>query len=206
MIYRQNSRQSGRGFDLDGAESKIADFELEMQSPDFWKDHRRAGEVSKELMDLKEQVEFWRSLENQLNDPAVDVQKLKKEFDKQYTKIFLSGKYDRGDALLSVRPGAGGEDAEDWAHMLMDMYRKYSERTGWEFMLLDTFTAEISGKFAFGYLKGESGVHRLVRVSPFDSNARRHTSFALVEMLPHISEEESEIKINPSDLRVDTYR
>ncbi len=175
-----------------------------MQASGFWKDHVEAGKVSKELTDLKATVSFWRSFEAKLDDPNVDAAVLKKAFDAQYTKIFLSGPYDRNNAILAIHSGAGGEDARDWAGMLMDMYRKYCERSGWGFVLLDTLTAEISGPYAFGYLKGEAGVHRLVRISPFDAAARRHTSFTLVEVLPEI--EETSIKINPSDLRVDTFR
>ncbi len=175
-----------------------------MQAPDFWKNHIEAGKISKELTDLKETVSFWRAFEAQLDDASTDVATLKKNFDAQYTKIFLSGKYDRANAILAVHSGAGGEDARDWSGMLMDMYRKYAERSGFAFLLLDTLTAEITGPMAYGYLKGEAGVHRLVRISPYDAAARRHTSFALVEVLPQI--EESTMKINPSDLRVDTFR
>ena len=200
----RNSRQSGSGFDVDGSESAIADLELAMQAPDFWSDHKEAGRKAKELTDLKENVGFWRSFEARLNDPTVDVVALKKDFDTQYTRVFLSGNYDRNNAILSIHSGAGGEDARDWAGMLMDMYRKHCERIGWNFLLLDTLTAEITGPLAYGYLKGEAGVHRLVRISPFDANARRHTSFALVEVLPEI--EDTAIDINPNDLRIDTFR
>ena len=189
---------------MDGSEARIDDIELAMQAPDFWKDHVEAGKLSKEITDLKETVSFWRAFEGQLDDPNVDVATLKKAFDAQYTKIFLSGAYDRNNAILAVHSGAGGEDARDWAGMLMDMYRKYCERMGWSFHVLDTLTAEISGPMAYGYLKGEAGVHRLVRISPYDAAARRHTSFALVEILPEI--EKTSIQINPSDLRVDTFR
>ncbi len=206
MKCRQNSRQSGSGFDLDGTESRIADLELSMQAPDFWKDYEQAGKISKEVTDLKEQVTFWRAFEDQLAKAGdTELPSLKKEFDKQYTKIFLSGKYDRGNALLSIHAGAGGEDARDWADMLFTMYRKYCESNDFGFHELHTLTAEISGRMAYGYLKGESGVHRLVRISPFDAAARRHTSFAMVEILPEL-EDAAHIKINPKDLRVDTFR
>ncbi len=177
-----------------------------MQSPDFWKDHKRAGELSKELTAIKEQVDFWRAFERKVETiEEAEISALKKDFDRQYTKIFLSGKFDQGNAILIIRAGAGGEDAQSWAGMLLEMYRKYCERSGLDFLLLDTMTAEIIGNSAYGYLKRESGVHRLVRVSPFDAAARRHTSFALVEVLPEVPDLEK-IAINPTDLRVDTYR
>lgn len=177
-----------------------------MQAPDFWKDHKKAGEISKELTDLKEHVEFWRAFEKRLeNVDEEEVRKLKKDFDRQYTKIFLSGKFDAHNALMTIHAGAGGEDALDWARMLMEMYRKYSERVGFGFHVLHDLTAEISGKQAYGYLKGESGVHRLVRISPYDAAARRHTSFALVEFLPVI-ETTTALNIKPDELRIDTFR
>lgn len=174
-----------------------------MQAPDFWVDHRKASAAAKELTGLKEAVAFWEAFEQKLAFEA-NIAELKKEFDRQYVKIFLSGKYDGNNALLSVHAGAGGEDAADWAGMLFDMYRKYAEVLGFRFQVLDDLSAEIIGQYAYGYLKGESGVHRLVRVSPFDANKRRHTSFALVELLPEI--EDAKIEIRPEDLRVDTFR
>lgn len=205
MICVRNSRQSGSVFDLDGSEARISDIELAMQAPDFWSDHIAAGKLSKEITDLKETVSFWRDFESKIESATeTDATALKKDFDVQYTKIFLSGTYDRNNAILAIHSGAGGEDARDWAGMLMDMYRKYCERMGWDFLLLDTLTAEITGNLAYGYLKGEAGVHRLVRISPYDAAARRHTSFALVEILPEI--EKTSIHINPNDLRVDTFR
>ena len=179
-----------------------------MQAPDFWRDHKRASEISKELTDLKEHVQFWREFEKKLDDPNTDIKTLKKDFDRQYTKIFLSGKFDASDALLSIHAGAGGEDALDWAKMLFEMYRKYCELSGFEFSPLHTLTAEITGRNAYGYLKGESGVHRLVRISPYDAAARRHTSFALVEFLPQLEIGSAKLaeEISPGDLRVDTFR
>ena len=200
----RNSRQSGSVFDLDASTARIADLELAMQSQDFWADHVKAGQVSKELASLKEEVEFWEGFEKKL-DSGEDVSALKKEFDKQYIKIFLSGKYDRSNAIITIHGGAGGEDARDWAMMLFEMYRKYAAGAGFDFLALDELSAEISGKYAYGYLKAESGVHRLVRISPYDAAKRRHTSFALVEFLPEI-EEGAGVEIKPEDLRVDTFR
>jgi peptide chain release factor 2 len=142
---------------------------------------------------------------------------------KQEIKAFLSGKYDKGNAILSVFAGAGGQDAQDWATMLLRMYQRFCEQKGFKTKIfhqafgepggpdgrIGTKTAvlEIKGKFAYGNLKGEAGVHRLVRISPFSQQKLRHTSFALIEILPEISKtEENEIQINPDDLRVDIYR
>ena len=176
-----------------------------MQDGAFWSDHIKAGQIAKELTDLKEEVAFWDSFEIKLaNSTDEQIRSLKKDFDKQYIKIFLSGKYDASNAFLYIRSGAGGEDALDWARMLFDMYRKYCEKSGLNFLSLHDLTAEITGRNAYGYLKGESGVQRLVRVSPFDANKRRHTSFALVEFLPEV--QNSTIAIKPEDLRIDTFR
>ncbi len=196
-----------------------------MQSPDFWKDAQRAGQLSKELNGIKEDVTFWDDFEKQLEEylklgdeelveMQAEVSRFKKNFDKQYIKIFLSGKYDRGGALLYIYSGAGGSDAQDWASMLLRMYQKYCEKNGLDFKLLDqalgeqdgvkSAVAEIGGRYAYGYLKGESGVHRLVRISPFSAKGLRHTSFALIDVLPEI--EDVKIEIDPKDLRVDTFR
>lgn len=197
-----------------------------MQSPDFWKDPRAAGGLTKELTELKEGVLFWENFEKKLDEflkrsddelAAIqgEIRKFREEFDGQYVKIYLSGKYDQANALLYIYSGAGGVDAQDWASMILRMYQKYAEAKGFGFVLLNqTFgeqggtksaVAEITGRNVYGILKGESGVHRLVRISPFSAKALRHTSFALVDVLPEI-EESVELEINPGDLRVDTYR
>ncbi|MBI4160482.1 MAG: peptide chain release factor 2 [Candidatus Yanofskybacteria bacterium] len=204
---------------------KISDIEFQMQAPDFWKDHEIAGRLSKELNGLKEDVAFWDGLEKRLEeysiltDPELEeknaqIHEFKSVFDKQYAKIFLSGKYDRGNALLYIYSGAGGVDAQDWASMLLRMYQKYAEKNSFSFVLLDQgygeqggtkhAVAEIAGRYAYGYLRGESGVHRLVRMSPFSAKGLRHTSFVLVDMLPEV--EDVKIDIDPKDLRVDTFR
>jgi peptide chain release factor 2 len=197
-----------------------------MQLPDFWKDHKKAGELSKELDDLKEDVNVWENLEGKLDnylkldeqelaENETDIHAFKKSFDRLYLKTFLSGRYDRGNALIYIYSGAGGVDAQDWASMLLKMYQKYAEKKGFECKLLHqtlgeqdgtkSAVVEVSGRYAYGYLRGESGVHRLVRVSPFSAKSLRHTSFALVDILPEL-EEDAKIEINPNDLRVDTFR
>ena len=209
-----------------------------MQSSDFWKDHERAGRLSKELNVLKEKVAFWTNVEkkldyfsglsdSELSEPIVysELLRFREEFDEQYVKTFLSGKYDSGDALLYIYSGAGGVDAQDWASMLLRMYQRYAKNNGLGFNILHqvfgeprkgtgssrskpngikSAVAEIIGCYAYGYLRGESGVHRLVRISPFSAKGLRHTSFALVDVLPEL--EDVKIDIDPKDLRLDTFR
>ena len=144
-----------------------------------------------------------------------DVEQFKADVAQLEKSVFLGGKYDKGGALLFITAGAGGTEAQDWTEMLSRMYRKYAENRGWQVILLDVaygqeagvknISLEIQGKMAYGYLKNESGVHRLVRLSPFNAKKLRHTSFALVEVLPIINAAQ-EVTINPADLRVDTYR
>lgn len=196
-----------------------------MQSQEFWKDSTLAGKLSKELNDLKEEVSFWDDFgnqlqkyqnfdDNELESKQAEINQFKKVFERQYVKIYLSGKYDRGNALIYFYSGAGGVDAQDWTSMLLRMYQKYAEKNGLDFILLHqalgeqngtkSAIAEVRGRYAFGKLHGEAGVHRLVRISPFSAKALRHTSFALVDVLPEI--EDVKIEIDPKDLRVDTFR
>lgn len=156
-----------------------------------------------------------------LSDPALaqeleaEAQAIQAELDSRETESLLSGEYDRSDAILAIHAGAGGTDSQDWAAMLQRMYLRWAEQAGFRAELLDTSEGEeagiksatmaVDGEYAYGYLQAERGVHRLVRLSPFDSAHRRHTSFALVEVLPQVEQGE-DIAINPSDLRVDTYR
>ena len=146
---------------------------------------------------------------------VANVKKLEKEIERIKLETLLSGKYDANNAILTIHAGAGGTEAQDWASMLFRMYQMYAERVGYNITVLDTIDGDeaglkgvtflVSGINAYGFLKAEKGVHRLVRISPFDSNARRHTSFASLEVMPEI-EELTEIEIKPDDLRVDTYR
>jgi len=157
-------------------------------------------------------VEFDESLYNELKK---DIKLLDKDIDKLETKTLLSGKYDINNAIITLHPGAGGTESQDWAQMLYRMYTRWATQNGYTVKELDflegdeagikSVTALVQGEYAYGYLKGEMGVHRLVRISPFDSGGRRHTSFASLEVLPEISED-IEININPADLRIDTYR
>lgn len=166
-------------------------------------------------------MEFWGDIEKELNQPTgITEEKLKileEKFKKAEFKALFSGKYDKKDAIVSIYSGAGGTEAQDWANMLLRMYNRYAESHNFKSRLLDiaygqeagikSAVLEVSGSYAYGYLKGENGVHRLVRLSPFNADNLRHTSFALVEILPEISEDVSkEIQVKPDDLKIDTYR
>lgn len=203
-----------------------------MSRPDFWQDQEKAKKISQEVNALKEEKEKWEKVEKELleliemlelleTSPELgkDLEKKYLEFEevisKEELKTFLSGKYDRSNALLSIYAGAGGTEAQDWAEMLLRMYLRYAQSHGFQAKVLHiqagqeagikNVTVEIKSPYAYGYLKGEAGVHRLVRLSPFNADNLRHTSFALVEVLPEL-EEIPEIKINSSDLQFDTYR
>jgi len=184
----------------------------------------------KQLSALGDEIQGWHDLQkrvqdtlelSQLADESLceelehEADTLEKEIDRLEFNLMLSGKFDRGDALLAIHAGAGGTDSQDWAEMLLRMYLRWCEKRGYVAEILDStpgeeagvksVTMSVDGLFAYGYLRPEKGVHRLVRLSPFDSNHRRHTSFALVEVLPQV-EEDDEIVILSSDLRIDTYR
>jgi len=223
-------------FDLDKKEKKIVKLEKDSQSPDFWKNQEEATKKSQELSSLREEVqeftvlkeefdEFKKLVKESKEDESLSemLNDLENKIGKWEIHIFLSGKYDKGSATLSIYSGAGGQDAQDWATILLRMYERYCSLKGFQTKILhQTFgeaggpegrigtkavILDIKGKYAFGFLKKETGVHRLVRLSPFSSKSLRHTSFALVEVLPNISKEDEEgLKINPEDLRIDTYR
>jgi len=204
----------------------------EASKPDFWQQKDRAVELSQKLNDLKEEVKIFEKLSGELEDisnlQSLGEEGLEKEINlfeaklaKEEFRIFLSGKYDRGSAILSIYAGTGGQDAQDWATMLLRMYDRYCAFKGFQFKVLNqsfgeaggpegrigtkSVSAEVKGLYAFGFLKKETGVHRLVRISPFSAKSLRHTSFALVEVLPVI-EKEDEIEVKPDDLKIDFYR
>ena len=184
----------------------------------------------KTLSALEAEIKGWTMLEGKLKDALElaelgdenlqddlkqEVNAIQEEIGKREFDAMLSGEYDRGDALLAIHAGAGGNDAQDWAEMVQRMYLRWAEKRGFETETLDitpgeeagikSTTISISGLYAYGYLRSEKGVHRLVRISPYDSSSRRHTSFVLVEILPQV-EDDNSLLINPSDLRIDTFR
>jgi len=208
--------------------------EHELEDPHAWEEFERAEQLSRDLGELKEIVfevsEVQKRLDNifliigmadrkneeeKVEDGILEqVGLLEKMLAGKELQLFLSGKYDNRRATLAVYAGAGGDDAEDWAHMLWDMYRSFCGKRGWEFRVIDehgsqdggikSAVAEISGSYAYGYLKGEYGVHRLVRISRFDASKQRHTSFALVEVLPEIAVDE--VVIRDEDIDLDLFR
>jgi peptide chain release factor 2 len=187
--------------------------------------------VSKTAATLREQVIDWRSFERRLKDAAelaglddeslradleTEISTLENELEKRSFTAMLSGPYDADDALLAIHAGAGGTDSQDWAAMLLRMYLRWAEKNDYQTEILDSSEGEeaglksatisISGKFAYGYLRSEKGVHRLVRLSPFDAAHRRHTSFSLVEVLPQVAFDSPEVSIDPADLKIDVFR
>jgi len=187
--------------------------------------------VSKTAAGLREQVDDWRNFERRLKDATelaglddeslradleTEISTLETELENRSFTAMLSGPYDTDDALLAIHAGAGGTDSQDWAAMLMRMYLRWAEKNGYQTEILDSSEGEeagiksatisISGKYAYGYLRSEKGVHRLVRLSPFDAAHRRHTSFTLVEVLPQVAFDSPEVPIDPADLKIDVFR
>lgn len=223
----------GGGFDPASFERRIAETEARSAESDFWNDVGAAEKIMTELKALKARFEPWKDLvaevedlvtlqelaaaesdEGQASEIETVMADLQARYDKQNIFELMSGEMDRNGCFLTVHAGAGGTEACDWAQMLYRMYQRWAERRGFSVEEVDMLEAEggvksatvkIEGEYAYGYLKGESGVHRLVRISPFDANARRHTSFASVYLFP-IIDDSIEVEVRPEDLRVDTYR
>ena len=222
-------------FDITTSEKQLKELELKTTEEDFWqRDTKETSKVLYQIKQLKNKVEQYRKIENEIInleeltelanlendlDVAKDIlkstTKLENKIEKLQLETLLSGKYDKNNAILTLHPGAGGTESQDWAEMLYRMYTRWAVKNGYEVKELDylegdeagikSVTFEIVGENAYGYMKGEMGVHRLVRISPFDAGGRRHTSFASLEVLPEITDD-IQIEINPDDLRVDTYR
>lgn len=188
---------------LEAKKQQIVEIQAQMRESDFWTDHQKAGGISQELANLQKEIDEWQKAET----PA--------EIHQLELKAMLSGEYDDHNAILSIHAGAGGTEAQDWAEMLLRMFERFAERKKFSSQILEispgeeagikSATLEILGPFAFGFLKSEAGVHRLVRLSPFDADHARHTSFALVEVIPEITHHQ-ETEIVDKDLRVDVYR
>ena len=183
--------------------SQIEKIQKEINNPLFWKDQQKAKEKIDQLQHLQKIIEEFEQAKTPEQIKALNL------------KSLLNGPYDQGSALLSIHAGAGGTEAQDWAEILLRMYERFSKNRGWQYQILEispgeeagikSVTLQISGLYAYGYLKNEAGVHRLVRLSPFDADKARHTSFALVEIIPEITNTE-EIIVNEKDLKIDVYR
>lgn len=220
-------------FDISKIEKRLGQLEKETLRPSFWQE-KNSNLVLKEIELLKtkkeEYIKLQKELDNltQINELAIleqeisliseilqDTKILVNQIEKLELNVLLSGKYDVNNAIITLHPGAGGTESQDWVEMLYRMYTRWAFQNGYKVKELDYLEGEeagiksvtflVEGNYAYGYLKGEMGVHRLVRISPFDSGGRRHTSFASVEVLPEITED-IELTINPDDLRIDTYR
>lgn len=208
----------------------LEQLESRMAAPDFWQDSAAAAKVSQEAANLKKHVGEWQKLESETrnvlelcqfeddslqNDIATSLKQLEDHYDKKEFELVFAGDYDRGGAVLSIYAGTGGTDAQDWAEMLLRMYVRYCERENFTVDIIDrsdgeeagikSVTVEINGSFAYGKLRSERGVHRLVRLSPFNSDNLRQTSFAMVEIIPQLDHPD-ELEIDPADLRIDVYR
>ena len=224
---------SGGVFDVAAIEAKIAEKEAQSGESDFWNDPKKAEKVMSDIKVLKNRIEPWRELIASMEDLetlyelaeesndssleseiAAEYKKNNEKYEKLSILNLLSDEVDKNSAFLTIHAGAGGTEACDWASMLCRMYTRWAERRGYKIEQVDMLEAEggiksvtlqINGDYVYGYLKSEAGVHRLVRISPFDANARRHTSFASVYVFP-VLDDTIEVDIRPEDLRVDTYR
>ena len=218
----------------DGSEiliQKLQELESKLQEPSVWSDQKLATEIGQQIREIKDKIalfENWKSIledaltaqeigdEELIKESENSLLELEKQLDKYDIQQMLSGEYDDADAFLSINAGAGGTDAQDWANMLLRMYIRWAESRGWKAELVDksdgeeagikSATIKIVGKYAYGYAKAEKGVHRLVRISPFNANGKRQTSFASCEVSPIIEDYEKTIVIPPEDLEVDTMR
>lgn len=214
---------------LDDLKNKADQLSREMNAPDFWSDQENAQSVSADYTDLRKEIEKWDLITKEVDDltdlsqendasMAEEIDKQTNELEKQFSDyefyLLLNGPYDASNAVIALHAGSGGTEAQDWTEMLTRMILRFCEKMNWRTRVIDesrgaeagykSITIEIKGRYAYGYLKSEHGVHRLVRISPFDAEKMRHTSFALVEVLPEIPEKE-EIAIDPKDLRIDTF-
>lgn len=221
-------------FDINKLESELKEYEKQTTNPDFWSDSKTSSLILKKITSLKSKIEEYKKIKSEFNitcelnellstendeelekELVNNIKKIEKDVAKLEITTLLSGKYDSNNAIITLHPGAGGTEAQDWVEMLYRMYTRWANDNGYSIEELDylpgdeagikSVTFLVSGEYAYGYLKGEQGVHRLVRISPFDAGGRRHTSFASAEVLPEITED-IQIDINPDDLRIDTYR
>lgn len=219
-------------FDFDSKEAILAKLRKESIATDFWNDNNRASAVQRKISIIEKEFELWQNLERlhgdlevlfefaksdeeSVSDIVEELSEYESKIDDIELKLKLGGELDTSSAILTIHPGAGGTESQDWADMLYRLYSRWIERKKFKKIIIDyqpgdeagikDVTLEVHGEYAYGLLKAEAGVHRLVRISPFDANNRRHTSFASVFVYP-LSDEEIEIDMNPSDLRIDTYR
>ena len=232
--YKPALEEAGRGLDLENKDRQIEELEREMAAPDFWDDPQVSTEKTRKLKSLKDDVSTYDELEAQYQDildlielaneeddrdmieeVEADYAKFKEKLENLQTKTLLSGEYDDQNAIITLHAGAGGTEACDWTSMLYRMYTRWADQHGFQVEVLDTLegdeaglksvTFQINGENAYGLLKSEHGVHRLVRISPFNANAKRQTSFSSCEVMPDI-EKDLDVEVRDDDIRIDTYR
>ncbi|AVP60875.1 peptide chain release factor 2 [Clostridium botulinum] len=226
-------KEIGESLDIEKLKNSISELQNKMQNPNFWDDIKEAQKITSEekylkdklikYNDLKSTIEDIISLCEMLSDDDDDMGKeilseyknIKEEIDRFKIETLLSGEYDRNNVIMTLHSGVGGTDAQDWTDMLFRMYTRWAEKEGFTIKIMDLLEAEdagiksvtlkITGEFVYGYLKSEKGIHRLVRISPFNANGKRQTSFASIEVLPELTDDQ-EIEIRSEDLKIDTYR
>ena len=232
---KNGSPSFGGLFDIDAKRESIQEIESIMAAPGFWDDAAKSQHIIKNRTAMEKVVQMWDGLVRQTEDVRVMIElgeeaqdeetlaeaagmnnRLQEGVEAAEFQRMLSGPHDRNSCFITINPGAGGTESQDWAEMLLRMYLRYCEKKGWKTVItefqagdeagLKSATFNVSGEYAYGYLKAEAGIHRLVRISPFDSNARRHTSFASMYAFPEIEEDDIDIKISDADLKVDTFR
>lgn len=229
LEQRVNNNKKNINFDV--LNKELSKLEAKLQTPEVWSNQNLASELGQKSREIKDTLEMFEHWDNLIDDAKAayeigdneliqesenELAKLEKELDKYDVQKMLSGEYDDADAFLTINAGAGGTDAQDWANMLLRMYTRWAESKGWKVELIDksdgeeagikSATIKITGKYAYGYAKAEKGVHRLVRISPFNANGKRQTSFASCEVSPIIPDYEKTISIPPEDIEVDTMR
>jgi peptide chain release factor 2 len=231
---RLRLQRLGSIFDIDKKREAIKKLKLKTSKQDFWSDPEEAKNIMQKISDLEEDVVLWDKIHKDfedavlINELAVSeddkdlgsealklLESLKKEIEKLELKSWFCERFDSHDAIVNIHPGAGGTESQDWAEMLLRMYLRWAESRGFKTVIDEIFPGEeagiknvtftVEGKYAYGYLRAEKGIHRLVRISPFDFSKRRHTSFASVDVIPVI-DEEIEIDIDPNDLKIETFR
>ena len=229
---RQKFEETSKVFDINNAQKKLAQLEVEMGNPNFWNDPENAAQVLKDAKVIRSLMEEIKKINLTIEDASVALEfaeddasmeehflsllsKIKKDVKSFELSMLLNEKFDMNNAFLTIHAGAGGTESQDWAQMLMRMYIRWAERRNFSVEIIETqpgdeagikgVTILVKGEYVYGYLKYEQGIHRLVRISPFDSNSRRHTSFASVSILPELDDTMS-VEINPEDIRVDLYR
>jgi peptide chain release factor 2 len=235
VSWSSRSGRPRGGFDLAAKERRLAELDARAAEPGFWDDPRSAQLVLREAEGLREELELWRTLArraedleaglellDETNDPAFaaelgrEAADLRRAFARERTRLLFSGPYDDRSAILTISAGAGGTEATDWAAILLRMYLRWAERHRYTTAIIDategeetgyrSVTVSVEGRYAYGWLRAEKGVHRLVRISPFDAQRRRHTTFALIEVIPDVGDEETEIEIDWDEIKVETFR